>query len=71
MTTLTITRPTVRTTAFERALLRTSAAVDRYVAARMERRTRSAVRGALVAREASAEARRNAQALGAMGMPPR
>jgi hypothetical protein len=71
MTALSVPRSRARTTTFERVLLQASAAADRYVAARMARRTSATARAVLVAQEAAADVRHNARALGAIGLPPR
>ncbi len=61
----------VSPTRFERALLRVTAAVESFVASRLERRAMTAARAAGVAQERYVEARRRAEALGATGTLPR
>jgi len=58
----------VSATRFERALLRVTAAIESYVAHRLERRAMAAARAATASQERYVEARRNAEALGAAGM---
>jgi hypothetical protein len=59
------------TTRFDRTLLRTASAIDAYVSARVERRHGAGWRRAMSAQAAATGARRDAQALAALGMPPR
>lgn len=68
MTALTVHR-SVRTTLFERMLLTTAAGMDRFVAARLERRRTTAV--PVTAQSAAGDARADALAMGAVGMLPR
>jgi len=72
MTTIGVTRSLRPATALDRTILRTSAALERYVAQRLERRAAS-VRpgGAIAVQDAAAQARAHAQALGAIGILPR
>lgn len=58
-------------TRIDRTLLRAASAIDAYVIARVEKRAGAARRRALIAQSAASDARRGAEALGAMGMPPR
>ncbi len=75
MTTLTAhyatTRVATRTTGFERTLLRAASALDAFVVTRLERRDGDELRRVQLAQDATAEARRSAQARGAMGVLPR
>ena len=59
------------TTRFDRTLLRTASAIDAYVLARVERRHGAEWRRAMSARAAATGARRDAEALAALGMLPR
>jgi hypothetical protein len=63
-----VTSPQFTTTSLDRALLGTASALDRFVAARMQRRALTAP-SAVEARHDST--RRTAQALGAIGILPR
>lgn len=58
----------VSTTRFERTLLRVTAAVESFVAHRLERRAMSAARAAAAAQERYVDARRSAEALGSAGL---
>lgn len=69
MTALTASTAVVRTTGFERMLLTAAAGIDRFVAARLERR--AATVHPVVARSAAGEARSDALAMGNVGMLPR
>ncbi|MDY0909600.1 hypothetical protein [Microbacterium sp. CFBP9034] len=69
MTALTAPRAAVRTTGFERMLLTAAVGIDRFVAARLERR--STASGAVGARTAAGDARTDALALGSVGILPR
>jgi HAMP domain-containing protein len=60
---------TVRVTGFERMLLITAAAMDRFVAVRLERRT--SPNEPSTARTAATDIRSNALAMGSLGMLPR
>lgn len=75
MTTLTAhyatTRTATRATTFERTLLRAASALDAFVLTRVERRGADELRRVARTQDASAEARRSAQARGAMGVLPR
>lgn len=68
MTALISPRP-ARVTRFERMLLVTAAAMDRFVAARLQRRASSSP--IWPARVAAAESRADALAAGSVGMLPR
>lgn len=59
------------TTRFERALLRAASAIDAYVSARVGRRDGVERRRAQTARAVVSDARRDAEAVAAMGMLPR
>jgi hypothetical protein len=71
MTAISAPRGYARTTPFERSLLWTSATIDHFVAHRLERRAATERHRALTAQIDFAEARRNAQATGGIGMLPR
>lgn len=60
-----------RATRLERMLLRAASALDAYVVARLERRASAEMRRALVAQTAATQARRDAEANGALGILPR
>jgi hypothetical protein len=68
-----ISTPSVgtRVTPFERTLLRASAAIEHYVALRLERRAGVESRRATSAQAAAVIARDAAQARGAIGILPR
>jgi len=57
-------------TPFERVLLHGASTVDRYVATRLERRTRVAARAALYRQTAATAARSDAVARGSIGILP-
>ena len=59
------------TTRFDRSLLRAASLLDAVVAARLERRGTGRWRDALASQTAAADARRAAQARGAIGILPR
>jgi hypothetical protein len=69
MTAITASHSISVATPFERTLLSASAHLDRFVAARLERRAAS--RGAVAAQIAADRSRTEAQALGAIGILPR
>ena len=72
MTAISAPRGYARTTAFDRTLLWTSAALDTFVSHRLERRAAAAERRrAIAAQTRFAGARRDAQAGGSVGMLPR
>jgi len=58
-------------TRFDRTLLRAASALDAYAVARVEKRDDAAQRRALIAQASAGGARREAEALAAMGMLPR
>ncbi|MFK4836657.1 hypothetical protein ACI3KY_13105 [Microbacterium sp. ZW T2_14] len=58
-------------TRFDRTLLRAAAAIDAFVLARVERRVGAERRRALTAQATASGARREAQALAAIGILPR
>jgi hypothetical protein len=60
-----------RTNVIDRALLRTAGVLDALVQARLERRAGDVRHHALAAQDAATTARRNAEALAALGMLPR
>lgn len=66
-TRLATTRPDI----IDRALLRTAGVLDAFVQARLERRAGDVRHRALAAQDAATTARRNAEALAALGMLPR
>lgn len=68
MTALTAPR-SVRATGFERMLLTAAAAMDRFVAVRLERR--GSLAAPVDARSAASDARADALAMGSVGMLPR
>jgi hypothetical protein len=68
MTTISAPRGYARTTPFERSLLWTSSTLDHVVARRHDDQTAAERRRALTAQTDFAEARRNAQATGGIGM---
>lgn len=69
MTALTAPRAVIRTTGFERMLLTAAVGIDRFVAARLERR--AAVVRPASAQDGAADARSDALAMGSIGMLPR
>jgi hypothetical protein len=69
MSTLTATHTVLGTTSLDRMLLRAASGIDRLVAARIVRRVDAT--DAARAWERADDARRRAQALGALGMLPR
>lgn len=71
MTAISAPRNLSRTTSFERILLRAASGLDRFVAARLERRATAAHRAVVDAQSSFAAARRAAEARGALGVLPR
>jgi hypothetical protein len=71
MTTVSITRTLRPATRVDRMILRVSAALDRFVLARVERRAARSSVAALTVQDAAAQTRAKAQALGAVGILPR
>ncbi|MCR2763756.1 hypothetical protein NQ152_09575 [Microbacterium sp. zg.B48] len=71
MTAVSAPRVLPRATPFERALLRAASGLDRYVAARVDRRGHPAYRRAAEARSHAVTLRAAAEARGAMGVLPR
>jgi hypothetical protein len=71
MTAISAPRGYARTTAFERSLLWTSSTLEQFVSERLERRTTPQRRRAGSAQTRFSDARREAQALGAIGILPR
>jgi len=70
MTAISASRGPLRTTALERALLWTSVTLDHVVAERIERRSSQDRRLVISAQDRHDDARRDAQARGAMGILP-
>jgi hypothetical protein len=71
MTAISAPRGYVHTTTFERSLLWTSVTLDHFVTGRLERRAASERHRAITAQATYADARRDAQATGGIGMLPR
>ena len=71
MTAISAPRGYVRTTSFERSLLWTSVTLELFVSERLERRSAAEHRRASTAQAGFGEARRDAQARGAIGILPR
>ena len=71
MTAISAPRALTRATPFERTLLRAASTLDRFVAARLERRGGNAHRRAAEVQITVAADRRAAEARGAIGMLPR
>lgn len=71
MSAITAHRAGARTTPLERTLLRAASALDSFVEGRLARRTAVEHRRTIALQDDAARARRTAEALGALGMPPR
>jgi hypothetical protein len=71
MTAISAPRGYTRTTPFERSLLWTSSSLEHFVSGRLERRATAERRRARTAQTGFSEARRDAQARGAIGILPR
>jgi hypothetical protein len=71
MTAISAPRTSAGITTFERSLLRTASAMDRFVVQRLERRASAEYHRAAAVQSATVLARDAAQARGAMGLLPR